>query len=88
MPSIDSKLFEKSQTKSPSKSTQIIPVKGTISVENLDKFSDDETILNSPDRININRSPEKEVLLFNNSNSSSSSRSIASTLNNDYTVTH
>ncbi|KAG0796050.1 hypothetical protein G6F16_006096 [Rhizopus arrhizus] len=85
MPSIDSKLFEKSQTKSPSKSTQIIPVKGTISVENLDKFSDDETILNSPDRININRSPEKEVLLFNNSNSSSSSRSIASTLNNDYT---
>lgn len=65
---MDSKLYDKVQQ--PSKSTHIIPVKGTFNVETVDKFSDDETILNSPDRTYVNRSPIDQKEFFGRNNSS------------------
>lgn len=68
MPMMDSKLYDKVQQ--PSKSTHIIPAKGTFNVETVDKFSDDETILNSPDRTYVNRSPIDQKEFFSRNNNS------------------
>lgn len=68
MPMMDSKLYDKVQQ--PSKSTHIIPTKGTFNVETVDKFSDDETILNSPDRTYVNRSPIDQKEFFSRNNNS------------------
>ncbi|CEG77333.1 hypothetical protein RMATCC62417_12106 [Rhizopus microsporus] len=68
MPMMDSKLYDKVQQ--PSKSTHIVPVKGTFNVETVDKFSDDETILSSPDRTYVNRSPIDQKEFFSRNNNS------------------